>query len=79
MYSAVWNFSYDGDGMRVAQLFTPYVNGQPQTDVLTAYFIGGAYEVGGTLNGTTFTQTGVKKYYSIAGMKSAPMMVTAES
>ena len=31
-YAGVWNFSYDGDGTRVGQLYTPYVDGQAQTE-----------------------------------------------
>jgi hypothetical protein len=67
---AQWDFAYDGDGTRVSQLYTPYVNGTPGTAVLTAYFIpfqgtlGGAYEVSGSA---------VKKYYSIAGMTVATL------
>ena len=72
MYQAVWNFSYDGDGTRVAQLYTPYdSNGNAQTPMFTAYFAGGAYEVTGTTDSTTFTQTSVKKYYAIASMTVA--------
>ncbi|MEW6085784.1 MAG: RHS repeat-associated core domain-containing protein [Chloroflexota bacterium] len=60
--SAHWAFAYDGDGTRVPTLYTPYVGGQPQTAVLTAYYMGGAYEV---------TGSAIKKYYSIAGMMVA--------
>jgi hypothetical protein len=45
---ATWDFGCDGDGTRVSQLYTAYIDGQPQTPVLTAYFMGGAYEVLGT-------------------------------
>ena len=62
-YAGIWNFAYDGDGTRVGQLYTPYdQSGNPQTPVLTAYFMGGAYEV---------TDGAVKKYYSLAGMTVA--------
>ena len=57
-----WNFSYDGDGNRVAQAYVPYSSGNPGTPVFTEYFMGGAYEVSGS---------SVKKYYSIAGMTIA--------
>jgi len=57
--TAHWAFAYDGDGTRVSTLYTPYVGGAPQTSVLTAYYMGGAYEV---------TGSAVKKYYSVAGM-----------
>ncbi len=72
--SAKWDFAgacperaqrsrRDGDGVRVTQLYTPYdQNGNPQTPVLTVYFLGGAYEV---------TGSAVKKYYAIAGMTVA--------
>src|SRR5574341_1150759 len=62
-FSAQWDFAYDGDGTRVSQLYTPYdANGNPQTPVLTVYFMGGAYEVTGSV---------VRKYYAIAGMTVA--------
>ncbi len=72
-YAAKWDFAgacperaqrsrRDGDGTRVTQLYTPYVDGQPQTPVLTVYFMGGAYEV---------TGGAVRKYYAIAGMMVA--------
>jgi len=51
-------YLYDGDGVRVRQL----VNG-----VATYYFMGGAYEVTGTISGSTFSETGSKNYYAIAG------------
>ncbi len=63
--AGVWAFSYDGDGTRVAQLYTPYLDGQPQTDIITTYFLGGAYEVTGD------PVSSVKKYYNIAGMTVA--------
>ncbi len=56
----------------MAQLYTPYdSNGNAQTPVFTAYFAGGAYEVNGTVAGTTFTQTSVKKYYREAPRSAA--------
>jgi len=60
--TAHWAFAYDGDGTRVSTLYTPYVSGAPQTSVLTAYYMGGAYEL---------TGSAVKKYYSVAGMMVA--------
>jgi len=53
---------YDGDGVRVGQL----VNG-----VATYYFMGGAYEVTGTVSGSTFNETGYKNYFAIAGQTIA--------
>ncbi|MEW6085796.1 MAG: RHS repeat-associated core domain-containing protein [Chloroflexota bacterium] len=49
-----WLYGYDGDGVRVS---TAHYTGVTQ-DSLTAYYMGGAYEV---------TGSAVKKYYSIAG------------
>ena len=57
-----WAFAYDGDGTRTYTLYTPYIDGVVQTAVLTAYFMGGAYE---------FTGGAIRKYYSIAGMMIA--------
>ncbi len=63
MFAAQWNFSYDGDGTRVAQSYIAYdLNGNPGTPVLTEYFMGGLYEMSGSQ---------VKKYYSMAGMTIA--------
>jgi len=62
-FAAQWNFSYDGDGTRVAQSYIAYdSSGNPGTPVITAYFMGGLYEMSGSQ---------VKKYYSIAGMTIA--------
>ena len=61
-YAAAWNFGYDGDGTRVSQLCTAYVDGEPQTPVFTAYFMGGACEVFGTLEGSAFASAGLIKY-----------------
>ena len=62
-FAAQWNFSYDGDGTRVAQSYIAYdSNGNPGTPVITAYFMGGLYEMSGSQ---------VKKYYAIAGMTIA--------
>ena len=62
-FAAQWNFSYDGDGTRVAQSYIAYdLNGNPGTPIITAYFMGGLYEMSGSQ---------VKKYYSIAGMTIA--------
>jgi len=68
---AAWNFGYDGDGTRTAQLYTPYVDGVAGTPVVSAYFFGGSYEITGTLSGETFTLTGSTKYYSLAGQSIA--------
>lgn len=76
-----WDFAYDGDGVRVATLTTPYENGNPistQTE-LVVYYFGGAYEVSGAgeLNVEenqfifTSTSTAFKKYYSFAGQMVA--------
>jgi hypothetical protein len=59
---AKWDFTYDGDGVRTAQLYSPYENGQPGSPVLTRYYFGGAFE---TKGGTW------KKYYSFAGQTVA--------
>ena len=59
---AAWSFSYDGDGTRTAQLYTPYSGGVAGTPVVSAYFFGGALEV---------TDGAVKKYYSLAGQSIA--------
>jgi len=62
-YSASWSFSYDGDGTRVAQLYTTYdAKGTEQSGVITSYFMGGAYEV---------TGTNIKKYYREAPRSEA--------
>jgi len=55
-------YLYDGDGVRVGQL----VNG-----VATYYFMGGASEVTGTISGSTFSETGSKNYFAIAGQTIA--------
>ncbi len=57
-YTAKWDFTYDGDGVRTGQSYTPYTDGQPGTVVITRYFFGGAYET----TGNTW-----KKYYSFGG------------
>ncbi len=63
-YTAKWDFGYDGDGVRVSTLLTPYdANGAPLTPELTAYFFGGAYET--RSDGTAI------KYYSFAGQMVA--------
>jgi hypothetical protein len=42
----MWDFAYDGDGVRVATLTTLYdQNGDPQTASWTACYFGGAYGV----------------------------------
>jgi len=46
----------------VSQLYTPYTNGQPQTQVMTRYYFGFAYEL---------TGSAVTKYYSFAGQTIA--------
>ena len=61
-YASKWDFAYDGDGVRVATLTTPYENGLPQTPSLTAYYFGGMYEV---------TGNDVRKYYSFGGQTVA--------
>lgn len=56
-----WAFTYDGDGIKVKQVFTD------STSTLTTYFyVGGSYEL--ETDGTTSTVT---QYYAIAGMTVA--------
>jgi hypothetical protein len=56
-----WTFTYDGDGVRVKEVYTN------ATDTITKYyFAGGAYEV--VDDGTNTT---VKRYYTIAGQRVA--------
>ncbi len=54
--TAKWDFTYDGDGTRTGQSYTPYTDGQPGTVVITRYYFGGAYE--------TRTDGSVRKYYA---------------
>jgi len=61
-YSAKWDFTYDGDGVRTGQSYTPYTNGTPGTAVITRYYFGGAYET----TGSTW-----RKYYFFAGQTVA--------
>jgi RHS repeat-associated protein len=61
-YAAKWDFTYDGDGVRTAQSYTPYTNGAPGAAVITRYYFGGAYET----TGSTW-----KKYYAFAGQTIA--------
>jgi len=62
-FAAQWNFSYDGDGTRVAQSYVSYdSNGNPRMPVITAYFMGGLYEMSGSQ---------VKKYYREAPRSEA--------
>ncbi len=56
--AAKWDFTYDGDGTRTGQSYTPYTDGQPGTVEITRYYFGGAYET----TGSTW-----KKYYSFGG------------
>jgi len=57
-----WTFTYDGDGVRVKEVYTN------ATDTITKYyFAGGAYEVIDEGDPTPTT----KRYYSIAGMMVA--------
>jgi RHS repeat-associated protein len=56
-----WLFSYDGDGNRVAQLYTDLSTSSTLT---TLYYFGGAYE-------TTLETGAVRKYYSFAGQTIA--------
>jgi RHS repeat-associated protein len=56
-----WDFTYDGDGGRVKQIYTDFTT-NPAAVTVTAYFMAGAYEV---------TGSAVKKYYAIAGMTVA--------
>jgi RHS repeat-associated protein len=56
-----WLFSYDGDGNRVAQLYTDLSTSSTLT---TLYYFGGAYEV-------TLETGAVRKYYSFAGQTIA--------
>ncbi|MBN2115754.1 MAG: hypothetical protein JW730_04245 [Anaerolineales bacterium] len=53
-----WDFTYDGDGVRTGQSYTPYTDGQPGTAEITRYYFGGAYET---------TGSAWKKYYSFGG------------
>jgi RHS repeat-associated protein len=56
-----WDFTYDGDGNRVRQIYTVWNQDNPQTiasSSISSYFMGGLYEVNGS---------SVTKYYSIAG------------
>jgi YD repeat-containing protein len=46
--TAKWDFTYDGDGVRTAQSYTPYTNGQPGTPVITRYYFGGSLETQGS-------------------------------
>jgi RHS repeat-associated protein len=57
-YSAKWDFTYDGNGVRTGQSYTRYTNGTPGAAVITRYYFGGSYET----TGSTW-----KKYYSFAG------------
>jgi len=52
-----WEFTYDGDGSRVQQVYD-----DGTSTLTTAYFMGGLYEV---------TDGAVRKYYSIAGQRVA--------
>ena len=68
-FAAQWNFSYDGDGTRVAQSYIAYdSNGDPGTPIITVYFmplrgtLGGLYEMSGSQ---------VKKYYREAPRSEA--------
>jgi hypothetical protein len=60
--TAKWDFTYDGDGVRTGQSYTPYTNGTPGTAVITRYYFGGAFET----TGSTW-----KKYYFFAGQTVA--------
>jgi RHS repeat-associated protein len=60
--TAKWDFTYDGDGVRTGQSYTPYTNRQPGSVVITRYYFGGALETQGST---------VKKYYSFAGQAVA--------
>jgi RHS repeat-associated protein len=63
-YAFKWDFGYDGDGVRVFTITTPYDEmGMPLTPEWTAYFFGGAYET--RSDGTAI------KYYSFAGQTIA--------
>ena len=64
-----WTYTYDGDGVRVSTAYFTAANPNPQ--VFTAYFMGGSFEVNGSVNGSAFTETGTKSYYAIAGMMVA--------
>jgi RHS repeat-associated protein len=59
--TSIWSFTYDGDGVKVMQV---YESGS--TTLTTCYYIGGAYEA--TTDGTTET---IKKYYSLSGITVA--------
>jgi hypothetical protein len=58
-----WDFAYDGDGVRVATLTTPYDDGLPETPSLTAYYFGGMYELR--------SDSTAIKYYSFGGQTVA--------
>ncbi len=56
----VWAFAYDGDGTRVSTAH--YTGLNPTPDSISAYYMGGAYEV---------TGGAVRKYYAFAGQTIA--------
>ncbi len=59
--TSTWTFTYDGDGVKVMQVYT-----SGETTLTTRYYMGGSYEVM-----TDETIETVKKYYSIAGITVA--------
>lgn len=65
----VWTFTYDGDGVRVMEVFS-VTNGTTQVPQSTKhYFAGGSYEV--EVDHAAADAVSTKKYYSIAGMRVA--------
>lgn len=60
-----WTFTYDGDGVRVMEVYA--VAGVDQNT--KHYFAGGSYEV--EVDHTNADAVSTKKYYSIAGMRVA--------
>jgi RHS repeat-associated protein len=59
--SKVWQFTYDGDGNRVKQIYTDSIG-----TLTTYYFAGGSYEI--QTDGSTET---IRQYYAIAGITVA--------
>ena len=67
--TASWEFTYDGDGTRVKQLYATYnAQGAPISALTTYYFAGGSYEI--RSNGT------LEKYYAFGGQTVAMLGCT---
>jgi RHS repeat-associated protein len=60
--TSIWNFTYDGDGVKVMQVYT-----SGEIALTTRYYMGGAYEV----TSTEGQPDAIKKYYSLSGMTVA--------